>query len=48
MQFTSFGHTYQLGNAVMITSTITVVLFSTVVKYKNHLYISTIFLWKGW
>lgn len=30
-QFTSSGHTHQLGNAVTITSTITVVLFSTVV-----------------
>ncbi|XP_059298003.1 sodium/hydrogen exchanger 1-like isoform X1 [Lycium ferocissimum] len=30
-QFTRFGHTQQPGNAVMITSTITIVLFSTVV-----------------
>ncbi|GMN46487.1 hypothetical protein TIFTF001_015675 [Ficus carica] len=30
-QFTRSGHTHLLGNAVMITSTITVVLFSTVV-----------------
>ncbi|CAH9081288.1 unnamed protein product [Cuscuta europaea] len=30
-QFTRFGHTQQPGNALMITSTITVVLFSTVV-----------------
>ncbi|XP_018486295.1 sodium/hydrogen exchanger 3 [Raphanus sativus] len=30
-QFTSSGHTKLLGNAIMITSTITVVLFSTVV-----------------
>ncbi|KAF3436386.1 hypothetical protein FNV43_RR23478 [Rhamnella rubrinervis] len=30
-QFTSSGHTQQLGNAIMITSTITVVLFTTVV-----------------
>ncbi|XP_060174746.1 sodium/hydrogen exchanger 1-like isoform X1 [Lycium barbarum] len=29
-QFTRFGHTQQPGNAVMITSTITIVLFSTV------------------
>ncbi|KAK8557396.1 hypothetical protein V6N13_013668 [Hibiscus sabdariffa] len=30
-QFTSYGHTQLRGNAMMITSTITVVLFSTVV-----------------
>lgn len=30
-QFTSLGHTQDKGNAIMITSTITVVLFSTVV-----------------
>nr|XP_016454878.1 PREDICTED: sodium/hydrogen exchanger 2-like isoform X5 [Nicotiana tabacum] len=30
-QFTRFGHTQQPGNAVMITSTITIILFSTVV-----------------
>lgn len=30
-QFTKSGHTQQLGNAIMITSTITVVLFTTVV-----------------
>lgn len=30
-QFTRFGHTQLPGNAVMITSTITIVLFSTVV-----------------
>ncbi|RAL45088.1 hypothetical protein DM860_015494 [Cuscuta australis] len=30
-QFTRFGHTQQPGNAIMITSTITIVLFSTVV-----------------
>ncbi|KAK1417878.1 hypothetical protein QVD17_27012 [Tagetes erecta] len=30
-QFTSKGHTTELGNAIMITSTITVVLFSTMV-----------------
>ncbi|XVF62670.1 hypothetical protein PTKIN_Ptkin09bG0026900 [Pterospermum kingtungense] len=30
-QFTSLGHTQERGNAIMITSTITVVLFSTVV-----------------
>ncbi|XP_044484830.1 sodium/hydrogen exchanger 2-like isoform X2 [Mangifera indica] len=30
-QFTSFGHTKLHGNAIMITSTITVVLFSTIV-----------------
>ncbi|ONK57913.1 uncharacterized protein A4U43_C09F5560 [Asparagus officinalis] len=30
-QFTTFGHTRQRGNAIMITSTITVVLFSTMV-----------------
>ncbi|XWS58491.1 hypothetical protein CRYUN_Cryun08bG0038800 [Craigia yunnanensis] len=31
-QFTRAGHTQLLGNAIMITSTITVVLFSTVVR----------------
>ncbi|KAK6130440.1 hypothetical protein DH2020_035850 [Rehmannia glutinosa] len=31
MQFTKAGHTQDRGNAIMITSTITVVLFSTVV-----------------
>ena len=31
MQFTRSGHTHLHGNAIMITSTITVVLFSTVV-----------------
>lgn len=33
MQFTCAGHTKLHGNAMMITSTITVVLFSTVVSY---------------
>ncbi|PKI67899.1 hypothetical protein CRG98_011495 [Punica granatum] len=31
-KFTSLGHTHLRGNAIMITSTITVVLFSTVVR----------------
>ncbi|GAA0141609.1 secondary carrier transporter [Lithospermum erythrorhizon] len=31
MQFTNSGHTQLLGNSIMITSTISVVLFSTVV-----------------
>ncbi|RRT77850.1 hypothetical protein BHE74_00012350 [Ensete ventricosum] len=33
LQFTRSGHTQQRGNAFMITSTITVVLFSTMVRY---------------
>lgn len=32
LQFTSLGHTELHGNAMMITSTISVVLFSNVVK----------------
>lgn len=32
MQFTRLGHTKLRENAIMITSTITVVLFSTVVR----------------
>lgn len=32
MQFTRAGHTQDRANAILITSTITVVLFSTVVK----------------
>lgn len=32
MQFAKSGHTQLPGNAIMITSTITVVLFSTVVS----------------
>lgn len=35
MQFTRSGHTQLLGNAIMITSTISVVLFSTMVKRKR-------------
>lgn len=34
MQFTRSGHTELRANAYMITSTITVVLFSTVVRYQ--------------
>jgi hypothetical protein len=33
VQFARAGHTQQLGHAMMITSTITVVLFTTVVRY---------------
>lgn len=33
MQFTRSGHTQLRANAIMITSTITVVLFSTVVRH---------------
>ncbi|KAJ8558015.1 hypothetical protein K7X08_004781 [Anisodus acutangulus] len=36
-QFTKGGHTQLRGNAIMITSTITVVLFSTVVRDLNFL-----------
>lgn len=32
LQFTSFGDTEERGNAFLITSTITVVLFSTIVR----------------
>ncbi|MFS8006218.1 putative cation/H+ exchanger, CPA1 family [Helianthus anomalus] len=32
-QFTKEGHTTMPGNAIMITNTITVVLFSTIVRY---------------
>lgn len=35
LQFTRAGHTQLRGNAILITSTITVVLFSTVVCMKN-------------
>lgn len=37
LQFTSSGHTHLRGNALMITSTITVVLFSTVVWWMSVL-----------
>ena len=40
LQFTSLGHTQLRGNAMMITSTITVVLFSTVVRHKSSLSLS--------
>lgn len=36
MQFTRSGHTQLTGNAIMITSTITVVLFSTVVRKMTY------------
>lgn len=46
LQFASGGHTQLRGNAIMITSTISVVLFSTVVRclmplqlYATHLLI---------
>lgn len=38
VQFTRLGHTQQRGNAIMITSTITVVLFTTVVRYLIPIY----------
>ncbi|CAK9186779.1 unnamed protein product, partial [Ilex paraguariensis] len=34
-QFTKYGHTKLRGNSMMVTSTITVVLFSTVVRHVN-------------
>lgn len=37
MQFTRAGHTQLRGNAILITSTITVVLFSTVVRHLKKL-----------
>lgn len=43
MQFTREGHTQLRGNAILITSTITVVLFSTVVCMTSTF--SIMFLW---
>lgn len=45
MQFTRSGHTQLRANAIMITSTISVVLVSTVVRHLLHMFCILTLIW---